>query len=202
MFDQDEKILLGNSIPLPEVDIDENINEETVQENALKGYWFATILNRIGESDFKSNYLTVIDDIKNSSPIEEQKRFCYAILEKIDEVHNFEFPIMLEFDNLDQINSLYKFLEFLEYNYEEFICTIWKFLDYDIFPNSIEDFCKRNNEIIIKQIDEQTKFGFYPNKISVFLKTYKREDLIDWFYKASIEARSQILIKKLEEKKK
>ena len=200
MFDQDEKILLGNSIPLPEVDVDENINDELAQIDALKGYWFATVLNTIGKDVFKSNYLTVIDDMKNESFLKEQKGFCYAILEKIKNVYNFEFPIILEFDNLEQIHNLYQFLEFLEYDYEEFICNIWKFLKFDIFPKSIENFCKNNITKIIKQIDDQTSLGFYPDNTSMFLKTCNKEDLINWFYKASKEVRSEILINYMEEK--
>ena len=202
MFNQDEKILLGNSIPLPEVDVDENNNDELTQKNALKGYWFATILNTIGRDVFKSNYLTVIDDIKNESSLKEQKGFCYIILKRIKNVYNFEFPIILEFNNLEQIYDLYEFLEFLEYDYKKFICNIWKFLRFNICSESIEYFCKNDSMKIIKQIDDQINLGFYPSNISMFLKTYNKEYLINWFYKASKKVRSEILVNYMEEKEK
>ena len=200
MIDQDEKILLGNSIPLPEVDISDEDDLDNSEE-ALRGYWFATILNRIGNDDFKYNYLAVISDIKNESPIEEQKRFCYTILEKIEEVYNFEFPMLLEFDNISQIYNLYEFLEFISYDYDKFILKIWKYIEYNKFPKDLKKFCKDNLKDIINQIDEQATLGVYSNLISIFLKSYNKEDMIKWFYESTKEVQSQIMINKLKEKK-
>jgi len=199
MYDYGEKILLGNSIPLPEVDVDENKSDELAPEEALRGYWYETILSKIGKKDFKANYLTVIDDIKNNSPIDEQKRFCFAILEKIIYVYEYEFPLNLDFDNLNQIYSLYEFLEFLEYDNEQFICNVWKFLN---FTNStydtIENFCINNINKIVKEIEEQINLGFYPEKISGFLRTYNKERLIEWFCRESCKVESQIKLNYLE----
>ncbi len=195
--DQENKILLGNSIPIPEIDTD---NELEDQIDSLHSYWFAIILNSINTNNFKQNYLCVINDIINNCSFEEQKEFCNKILEKISEIYNFEFPEIINFNNT-LIKDFYYFLEFLEYNYDKFILNIWIFLSIkNIKKLSIEEYCKQNSDQIIKKIEEQIGSNFFNWFIITFLRTYNKDELMNWFLKSSQKIKTIIKLKFLKMK--
>jgi len=195
--DQENKILLGNSIPIPEIDTD---NELEDQIDSLHSYWFAIILNSINTNNFKQNYLCVINDIINNCSFEEQKEFCNKILEKISEIYNFEFPEIINFNNT-LIKDFYYFLEFLEYNYDKFILNISIFLSIkNIKKLSIEEYCKQNSDQIIKKIEEQIGSNFFNWFIITFLRTYNKDELMNWFLKSSQKIKTIIKLKFLKMK--
>ena len=72
--EQENEALLGSSIQIPEMD-----DEEHDQESALHDYWFLIIYNRIGQSDFKQNYLIVKFYLLPFS-----NKSCYGLQQKMD----------------------------------------------------------------------------------------------------------------------
>jgi len=194
--DQEDKILLGNSIQIPEVDVDENRDDEMDPIAALKGYWQSILLDNIGKDVFKQNYLNVRIDIQTHCSLDEQRRLCYAILDRISEVYDFEFGNELSLNNFNEINEVYKFLEFLEYDNEDFICNIWLFLGDSFLEKKI------NIDNIIKEIEDQVDQGDYSQIISIFLRTNNKSSLYDWFIKKSDDISTLIKLKILEEKEK
>jgi len=191
--EQENKTLLGNSISLPEMD-----EEEHDQESVLHDYWFLTIYNCIGKFDFKQNYLVVKNDILDSCSTEDQSLFCYKLLDRITEVYGWEFPENLEINTIESIKEFYSFLEFLEYDHEKFLCDVWVFLDPDLTNTTIDDFCKESIKSIISEIEEQIDANSFNELITIFLRTYNKEGILEWFSIMSNKIRSSILIRILE----
>lgn len=196
----DLKILLGNSIPLPEQDLDEEMVESNTgnptEEKALQDYYFNILLENIGTDEFKENYNVVINHIK-SYDIEYQSSVCIGILRTIKEVYDYETGRDIDLDNEEQINQIYSFLEFLEFNNEDFITDVWILLNPDFDKLNIEEYCDRNKDRILKAIEIQLQTTILNELISDFLRTNIKENMIEWFINKSKNLIPLAKIKKL-----
>jgi len=198
MFENgDLKVLLGNSIEVPEEDYDdaevESMTGYPVEETALMEYYFVSITNHIGEPSFKDEYLSVIPFVKTYS-LKEQKVFCEAILNKIEEKYDYTPSIIVDVVSEEAIFNVLKLLEFIEYNHEEFIIDVWKFLKPDSNSFQIEKFCEQKGNKIVLEIEEQSESRYLPELITNFLRTNNKENILDWFCEKSKDLRTSILI--------
>lgn len=199
MFDAESlKVLCGNSIEEPEVDYDDaevaSITGNPVQEEASREYDFTTITDNMNHPDFKPNYVEAMKQIKRFTT-KKQQMFAMAIVQKMPEKYDFQFSLNFNpFYSQDDIDELYNFIEFYEYNHEKFITTTWKYLKPNIHPFQIKKFCKNNTTKILSEIEEQLETHDYSELIADFLRTYNKDKLIEWFCKKSKELRSSILI--------
>ena len=197
MYDSESlKVLCGNSIEIPEMEYDDEMAEsETgfpVQEEAAREFDFTTITDNMNHPDFMENYLEAMRQIRTYST-EHQQLLSNAIIQKMPEKYDFEFSINYDFDTQEQINDLYQFIEFYEYKHENFIVTIWKFLNPDTNSFQIGKFCEHNIPNIMKEVEEQLETKYYPELIADFLRTYNKEKFIEWFCEKSENLRASIL---------
>lgn len=199
--DESLKIMLGNSIELPEVDYDdEMVASETghpVEEEALIEYYFSVVTSNMGLPTFKENYLAVLSDIKKYT-IEEQLLLANSILQKMPEKYNFEFSINFDPVNQDDINELYDFIEFVEYDHEKIITNVWSYLILSYNESAqlpIESLCNKHLEKIIHEMNEYAERSNYSEMVLDFLRTYNKEDFVEWFCEKSKAVKTSILIK-------
>lgn len=197
----ENKILLGNSIELPEMDPNDKKNDIEDRVSALHNYWFVSILNNINTDDFKQNYLCVINDIIEECSLEDQREFCNVMLEKIIEIYDFEFPEKISLNNIDEIKDLYYFFEFIEYNYSEFISNVWLSLNIDLSIFNINGYYTENDIQIINGIENEIETSNLNQLIKIFLRTYDKDKILLWFIKSSIKIKSYIKMKYLESRK-
>lgn len=183
LYSINDKILLGNSISLPEQDLDEDlINSDAYNGyEALQEYWFATVINSINTNLFKSNYHSVINNIKLDVNTEDQIDFCSYILMKIVDEYDFEFPEKPVVKTKEDVQDIYKFLEFIEYDSENFLVNVWKNINVDLASKRLSQVCEENMDKIIDEVDDQSALQTYPELVSIFLRTYLKEDLFRWF---------------------
>ena len=198
MYDSESlKVLLGNSIEEPEVDYDDAmVASETghpVEESALRQFYFVTVTDNMGKDDFKNNYLSVITIIKRFTT-KEQQELAFSIIQKLPEKYDFEFSINFEYNNQDDINELYNFLEFVEFDNEKFIVNVWKLLKPNADRLKIENFCNINKSKILDEIEEQLESHYHSRLITDFLRTYNKENLIKWFCEKSKDLYTSILL--------
>jgi len=200
--DLNQYTLLGKSIREPGRDYDDEIvNSEygvPAAEDALKLYYLQSITNSIGKEDFREEYLASVKYVMEYE-VEELRSFTETILEQITLVYDFEFPYKLDFNTKDQINELLKFLAFIEFDNEDFITTTWKYLNPDVNSLQIEKFCEQNADKIVLEIDEQVDSHDFSGMIAIFLRTYIKDKLVEWFCNRSKNLRTSILIKLLGE---
>lgn len=201
------KILLGNSIPLEEEEINYNDimfknNNEIfesddfnliTEKSALFSYYFSMLLNSIGRSEFKMNFLLFINEIKNECEIKLQRKLCFKIMEYINKIYDFEFPEKLDLLNKNDINDFYDFLKFIEYDNEDMIINIWKYLKIDSKDFKIKEYCKNHKDEIIKEIEYKLETEIHSKYIDMFLKNYEKDKMIDWFSNQSLYNKTLIL---------
>jgi hypothetical protein len=184
-----QKILMANSIPLPEQDLDDEMVKSKyglpTEEAALRDYYFQTIIGNIGNEDFKENYLTVIQEIRKEYDMGEQRDLCFGIIKKIEEVYDFSFSREVELDTVEQIYNTYDCIEFIEYKHEDFISDVWKGLKPDLSRTDFGKYIEQNQDKILNEIENQTKSKDFSELISDFLRTNNKENIIDWFSKKS-----------------
>lgn len=195
--DGDLKVLLGNSIELLEEDYDdaevESMTGYPVEETALMEYYFVSITNHIGEPSFKDEYLSVLPFVKTYL-LKDQKVLCEAILKKIEEKHDYSPSVIVDVVSEEAIFNVLKLLEFIEYDHEEFIIDVWKFLKPDSNSFQIEKFCEQKGNEIVLEIEEQSGTRYMPELITNFLRTNNKENILDWFCEKSKDLRISILI--------
>lgn len=198
MFEEEvSKVLLGNSIELFEEDYDdaevESMTGYPVEETALMEYYFVSITNHIGEPSFKDEYLSVISFVKEY-PLKDQKVLCEAILKQIEKKHDYSPSIIVDVVSEESIFSVLKLLEFIEYNHEDFIIDVWKFLKVDTNSFQIEKFCEQKGNEIVLEIEEQSEARYLPELITNFLRTNNKENILEWFCEKSKNLRTTILL--------
>jgi hypothetical protein len=116
----------------------------------------------------------------------------------MSEKYNFEFSINFDPVNQDDINELYKFIEFVEYDHEKIITNTWKLLnlnDSEKYKLPIENLCQKYLEKIIHEVNEYAEDQNYSELILDFLRTYNKEDFMEWFCEKSKDLKTSILIK-------
>ncbi len=195
--DRDLQVLLGNSIEEPEVDYDDaEVDSELgypVEELALREYYYVTITDRIGKPDFREHYLSVIRFVQQF-PLESQIVLVNSILKQIEEVYDYIPSINFDPNSYDEINEIYKFIEFIEYDHEDFVVEIWSFLNPETDSFQVEKYCEQNKHKIIFEIEEQLDSRYFPWLIADFLRTYNKDNIIEWFCEKSKNLRSLILL--------
>lgn len=184
-------ILLGSSIPLPEVEDD---LENDLENTAETRYEFEEVLDKIGKDDFKEVYLVFKNSIIQRD-FDNQVVFCKKILERLHKIYNIEFAEIIYFNSKEDITNLYIFLEFIEYNSIHFFSDVWRFLNVDLRKIDIDDYCIKNEDIIMKEISDQLETHNLPGLISEFLRTYNKSDLINLFVKISKKNKMLILMR-------
>lgn len=189
-----EKILIGESIPLDEVDDEESNLDDMIQSAELNAD-LTTIINYFGTEEFKGLYLNLYNEIR-SFELENQRELCEKLISKISDNYDFEFYPMLTFDNENDTGEFFKFIEFLEYDYIDFLSEIISGLDLELLKKDINEFLTLNwnqlslrinsyqtNEIISKFLRTNIKSGLYEfirsrlekDKMLVILNSLERE---------------------------
>lgn len=200
--DRDLKVLLGNSIKEPEVDYDDaEVASELgypVEEEALKEYYDVIIVDKIGKPDFRQNYLCVINHIRQRQ-LKDQQLLAESIMNQIKEVYDFIPSINYDTDSYEEISGVYEFIEFIEYNHEDFIVGIWSFLKPETNSLQIEKYCEQNEEKIMSEIEEQLDSRYFSWMITDFLRTYNKNDFMNWFCEKSENLKVLILLSTIKE---
>ena len=76
---------------------------------------------------------------------------------------------------------------------------IWKYLKPDSNSFQLENFCEHNIPKILKEVEEQLETHYFPETITDFLRTYNKENFINWFCEKSKNLYTSILIALREE---
>ena len=188
MEDNNLKILLGASDPLPEVDEEEN---DKMAEEAIKDYEMMEVLNAIGGDDFKIIYHIVMQEIRQY-PIEDQFKFCREILYRITEEYNFEFPWSIDLLTEDSVNQIYILIEFIEFNHVKFFAELMKPYNFDFRNGNVKEFIELNYTAIERDIEVISRN--VPKIISEFLRTYNKDDMVNWLVSRIEKSRMMILL--------
>jgi len=166
-----EKILIGESIPLEEVDDEESNLNDMIPAAELNAD-LTTIINYFGTEEFKGLYLNLYNEIR-SFELEKQRELCEKLIIKISENYNFEFFPQLTFDNKNDTEEFFKFIEFLEYDYIDFLSEIISGLDLDLLKKDMNSFLTLNWNELSLRINSYQKNEI----ISKFLRTNNKDNL-------------------------
>jgi hypothetical protein len=182
-----EKILIGESIPLEEVDDEESNLNDMIPAAELNAD-LTTIINYFGTEEFKGLYLNLYNEIR-SFELEKQRELCEKLIIKISENYNFEFFPQLTFDNKNDTEEFFKFIEFLEYDYVDFLSEIISGLDLELLKKDINEFLTLNWNQLVLKINSYQKNEI----ISKFLRTNNKEGLYD-FIRSRLEKDKMLVI--------
>jgi hypothetical protein len=180
-----ERILLGSSLPLLEVEEDD---DGDMEQDASLEYDMLNILDSISTDEFKAHYTMAMNKIKNEC-IENQRIFATKILDKIEEFYDYVPPIKHLLDELYQINLVYDFIEFLEFDHVIFLSNLWKDFDIDLRKIDIEQFCINNTNKFMLLIDDQTKIDNLSLMITEYLRTNISLKMIEFIIKKTSESK-------------
>jgi len=192
--ESNERVLLGSSIPLLEVDPEESWD---IAETAITQYEFLEVVNYIGEPEFKQVYLEVRDDVMAQS-LQNKAILCSHILQKFTEVYNFEFPMVIDLTDEKNIAEVFELIEFVEYNYVDFFAKVWKGLKVNLLNLDIKEFCETNRSKVIASIDRVMRTEVFGQKVSIFLRTNNRFNMVDLFTKLTEKSKILIILRIME----
>jgi len=188
-------VLAGSSLPLPEQD---DPDQNQLNYEASIEYDGIELIDAIGSLEFKEIYILFINNLKFQEII-NQRKLCLKILEKIKEVYNYEFLPFPELNNQLQMNNVYDLIQFLNYDYIDFFGDIWRYLKTDLKKTNIKEFCEKNSEKIIIELEDQLNSRDLSEMVSLFLRTYNKDNLIDWFIKSTEKQRMLIYLRIMED---
>lgn len=195
MSEKSQLALCGGSFFPPE-ELDDEETHYDIMSKAILHSSEIDIINNIGTDDFKYIYKELINDIKQV-PFRNQRRFLENVLTKISDLYDFEFPIKIDINNLNDVSELYQFLEFIEFDNISFISRVWKYLGKDLRNLDIEKFCVSNSIKIIKEVEDQIQSYDFNEKITLFLRTYYKDKFIEWFVRQTKNSKIEIMIEQI-----
>ena len=188
------KILMGSSVSPLEMDDEDLIGN---QEETSNQYDILELVDSIGTPEFKEIYSNNIWIVKGL-PIPNQKAACIKILEKLEELYEFEFTPRPEFKNQLIMNDLYEFLEFINYDCISFLSDVWKFLKVELRGLDVVKYCENNSMKVISEIEDQIESRDLNELITFFLRTYYKDGIIKWFYEITEKFRMLIVLRMIE----
>jgi len=198
MSERSQEMLLYSIIEPPEFDGDSE-ELEAMYKDAFYQSSKIDIQDQLNTSDFKDTWLVLRPDIQNET-IDRQRIFSEQTLDKIFEIYDFSFPAKILLDTQYEINDFYEFLEFLEYNNAQFIGNVWRFLKpINLMRFDVAEFCKQNELKVIREIEEQLEVHPQSGLITLFLRTYYKEKIIEWFIDRTERNKIDITIQIFEE---
>ncbi len=198
MSEKSQEMLLYTLVEPPEFDAD----EEEIEARYRDAFYQSSkidIQDQLNTADFKDTWLILKDDIQ-SETINRQRIFSEQTLDKIFEIYDYSFPDTISLDTQLEINDFYEFLEFIEYKNENFITGVWRFLKpVNLMRFDVEGFCKQNSDKLIREIDEQLEIHPQSGMINLFLRTYYKEKIVQWFIDRTERYKINITIQIFEE---
>ena len=189
------QVLAGSSLPLPEQD---DPDQNQLNYEASVEYDGMEVVDAIGTSEFKEIYTIFINNLK-SQEIVDQRRLCLDILEKVKEVYDYEFLPHPQLEHQLQMNNVYDLIKFLNFDYVDFFGDVWRYLKTDLKKTNVKQFCEKNSEKIIIEIEDQLNSRDLSEMVSLFLRTYIKDNLIDWFIKSTEKQKMLIYLRIMED---
>lgn len=143
--------ILFKALIIPEPEDDDETMPDVIQR-FIEASDIDDILSNIGNIEFKDIFLNLFDNIRLLS-IEKQIFLCLNIIDKIKEIYQFEFPDKIQITNEDELNKIYNFIRFIEFNYDEFFVELFISMNiklYKIFD--IDKYIRENINFILEHI--------------------------------------------------
>lgn len=190
MSDKSQELLMGLSVEMPEMDSDPDEIDEML-DNASLVSSERDILDHLGHEDFKFVWGTQFEFIR-PQPLAEHIRFAESLLEKVFEIYDYQFPQKIYIFSKRDVEEVYDFIKFIEYNNTDFLSVICRVLKIDILKENLTSYCEQNAMKIIKEVEEQLSTYQQPELQSIFLRTYIKDDFIKWFAEQIKRARFEI----------
>ena len=176
---------------------DDSEDMDIQEEVGIFNFARISIEDALTTYDFKNTYLNLIPDIKDKS-FKLKRIFCQKMLDKIFEIYDFQFPTTQDIATDGDMARVLEFIQFLEYDNVLFLSLVWEMLKVDITKVDIEAMCKRKENIIINEVEEQVETHYQSELISIFLRTYYKEKFIEWFILHSKRSKTFIKLEILE----
>ena len=190
------EILIGDSMTPPEMD---NYQEDE-DRRLLRAIYESSstdILDSMNTPEFKDTYKILGSDIRDRN-ITDQKIFVDKYLDKMSGLYEYEFVPIPTYSDINGLESMFKFIEFVEYDCLTFLKYVWRYLD-DILEVKIKKYVAENEKFIIDEITNQINLLTTLNEnISEFLRTYNKEGLMEWFIDRSERLKYDIYAENLE----
>ncbi len=195
MSERSDKAFIEAMVPYPEMDDDEKMDE--IEDDAIYQSSSIDLQDNLGELYFKFVYSVLIQDIQTAT-FDNQKIFCQKMLEKIMEVYDYTFPENPELESSMDIHNCLEFIKFLEYDNIIFLSFVWQYLNVKLLELDVESYCNKNQNKILKEVEEQLESHEQNELISIFLRTYYKEKFIEWFMRETERSKTSILLEIIE----
>lgn len=186
--DEALKNLLFYSNPIPEMEEDEDDIDRDERIAVFKCDCL-NILDSIGEENFKPIYENSIISVR-AYYIEDQVDFCYQIFEKINEVYDFEFIRKIEIGEED-IENVYKFLEFVEFDNIDFLEELLEGYVMDARKLDPKQFVLEHWKDLETHILSMNLGEF----ISDFLRTNTKDNIVKFLSNAIEKSKTELTIR-------
>ena len=193
------KTLIFNTTYIPTLQND--LDTENPIENAEAEADMIDILDKIGTDQFRNVYLESMKSVRELS-LDKQALFCVDILNRIEDVYNFEFHRKIyPYSKLD-INNVYKLVEFIEFKHLLFLYKLLSGLIIDLRKIDLRFFYESKwKEIQTRILNIEAS-----ELVKEFLRTNNKENLINFLIRITEKERVEItcvlMMKNIEGEKK
>ena len=195
MTDKSVEILIAGFTTPEEMD---NYQEDEDRRGKFAIYESSTydILDSMNKETFYDTYSVLKSDILSMSDT-MQIIFIDKYLDKMEEEYEFAFFPKIVYDTNMRIFEMFKFIEFVEYDNLTLLSYVWKYLD-DIMKVNIDEYVRKNYKTVIDEITNQANLlTTITENVSVFLRTYDKEGILDWFIDRSKRKKFDIFAENL-----
>jgi|GEM_PF-5090443 hypothetical protein len=171
------KTLIKQSSPTLEIEEDDDKNLVEMSSNE---YDNNNLLDSIGKENFKEVYSNCFIFIKQYK-LEDKLELSRKIIQKVQEVYNFNFVNLIDCTSESDFDKLLQFLEWLEYDNVEFFTDLLINLNIDFKTKFVKEFFLNIWNKIEIFIFEKYKYNNYFQR--KFLQENNKENIIDFCFK-------------------
>lgn len=169
-MDENIKYLLGNSIPIPEVDIEDQENRVQDSEN---DYILYSIISTIGTPQFQSIF-TLDYNLLLKLDFEKGAAFARQIIDAISRTYSIDFE--LNINTSQDILDVYQLIRFIEYDHVNFLVEVfYNFKEKLKTQQDLEKILYNDSASLIEQC---IKYSPGTNLISKFFREYENIDIL------------------------
>jgi hypothetical protein len=154
------------------------------------------IVDKIGTTEFLPLY-TSCNYFFKQLPIDTQIDFCGDIITRISDVYAYDIPTKAYFSSVEDINSVYGLLEFIEFDNVEFTKELFQGLIEDARSIDARAFVASNWKLLnLKSIKNVIKLN---NPMIIdFISSNTKDNLINFFTRLIINNMLEITISNIE----
>lgn len=167
----------------------EEHDDVDIAEESSKEHMMQEIISSLSTPLFESTYKLFMPEVRKLD-FATQQQFCSSILERVGQVYSFS-PIDVSLESKDDIEDVYKLVEFLEFDNLDFFAKLFRKLRANPLLVDVREFLQEKKTEVDSFI---STFRSGSRLIDQFLMSYQWENMLHFLSERAFRQKVEIAV--------